>query len=274
MSLYGTQAMFERITSFQNARVKLARALRDKKDREREQRFVIDDGRDLMRALACGYQADYVLFSPRGQNARFGYDVPARQVFEVPEEIMQKASYREHPGDVLAVMHAKPSKGRAALEAELDGAALALVNLQKPGNIGALMRTADASGFKHVLLIDTSLDLYNPNIIRSSTGACFLDNVYTVNSAEALDVLQHKGYWIASAHLQGQTALFDIAFPRKTAVVLGTEDVGLPDEWVAACDALVIIPMAGQISDSLNVSVSGAVIMYEVFRQHLLLGHP
>jgi len=267
--------MFEKITSTQNPRVKLAHALRDKKDRDRQQRFVIDDGRDLERALACGYVVDFALYCPElNRGERFAYAVPRERVFEVPRAVMEKAAYRENPSEVLAVMVSQPVQGQAALNAALriDGAVLVLVNLQKPGNIGALLRTADASGFKTVVFVDTSLDLYNPNIIRSSTGTCFLGNVYSVTTAQALASLKRGGYWTIAAHLEGSVSLYAAQFPPKTAIVLGTEDVGLPQVWADACDVRVRIPMVGQVSDSLNVSVSGAVMMYEVFRQHSSLG--
>lgn len=274
LTAYITWPMFDKITSIQNPRVKLTRALRDKKDREREQRFVIDDGRDLERALACGYTVDFALYCPELSEGRFAYAVPSARVFEVPRSVMEKAAYRENPSDVLAVMESHPVKGHAALDATLQtaGAVLVLVNLQKPGNLGALMRTADASGFKALVWVDTSLDVYNPNIIRSSTGTCFLDNVYSLKTTEALDVFKRHNYWMTAAHLQGSVSLYEAKFPHKTAIVLGTEDVGLPKLWADACDERVYIPMVGQVSDSLNVSVSGAVMMYEVFRQHLLLG--
>jgi TrmH family RNA methyltransferase len=144
---------------------------------------------------------------------------------------------------------------------------LVLVDLRKPGNIGALLRTADATGFRAVLLVDTSVDIYNPNVIRSSTGASFLHNIYDVTSQEAAAFLEARGYRTLAAVVDGETSLFETNLRGKTAVILGTEDHGLPDFWMKNATQCVRIPMVGSLSDSLNVSVSGAVMMYEVLRQ-------
>ncbi len=261
--------MVEKITSFQNPRLKLIKKLREKKDRERERRFVIDDGRDLERALACGYEVDFALVAPDlttdAQALPAGVDED--QVYEVNREMLEKASYRTNPGALVAVMHAKPVPGVADLAQIAGQPILGLVNLQKPGNIGALLRTADAAGYPAVLLIDTVLDRYNPNLIRSSTGACFLDIVYAVSSAEARAFFREYDYQVLAAHLAGSRSLFETDIATRSAILLGTEDVGLDATWAEAADVLVRIPMPGKISDSLNVSVSGAVLMYEALRQ-------
>lgn len=181
---------------------------------------------------------------------------------------MRKTSYRENPAPFLAVMRQKPALGLDALRHRSDMLLLALVNLQKPGNIGALLRTADATGFSSIILIDTVLDIYNPNIIRSSTGACFLNNIYTLNTAQALTYFREFGYNIIAAAVDGDVELFDVDFQQKTVIVLGTEDEGLNEAWLQAADQRVCIPMRGTIADSLNVSVSGALFMYEALRQH------
>lgn len=261
--------MFEKITSFQNPRLKLIKKLRDKKERERERRFVIDDARDLERALACGYRVDYCFYAPALADGYFIPALPKHQVYEVSAEMMEKAGYRANPGGFLAVMHDKPVRDYRQLAAAVNQPVLGMVNLQKPGNIGALLRTADATGFKTILLIDTSLDLYNPNIIRSSTGACFLDNIYYVTTGQAVEFFKKNQYQVLSAHLAGEASLFDVEMADRCAIILGTEDVGLDESWVQHSDKLVKIPMMGELSDSLNVSVSGAIFMYEALRQRL-----
>lgn len=261
--------MFEKITSFQNPRLKLIKKLRDKRGREQEGRFVIDDQRDLERALERGYRADYVFYCPELAGGAFVHGLARDQVYEVSRDIMEKASYRASPGGFAAVMFQKPMRDLKALESLADMPIIGLVNLQKPGNIGALLRTADATGFKAVFLIDSTLDLYNPNIIRSSTGACFLDTIYVLTSAEAKSFFQERGYTTIAAHVEGTVGLYDLRFDERSAVLLGTEDLGLDDSWTAFCDVLARIPMAGQITDSLNVSVSGAIFMYEVLRQKM-----
>lgn len=261
--------MGERITSLQNARVKLVRALRDKTDRLKHGLFVVDDERDLERALATGHEVVFGFVCPELARGRSAPEIPSALLHEVTREVMLKVSYRENPSAHVVVLKAHDERGAADLERVPDAPVLALVGLQKPGNIGALMRTADASGFASVFLIDTTLDRYNPNIIRSSTGASFLDNVYRLDSAAALRFFKARDYLTVAAYLQGAVSLYEVRFTARTAVVLGTEDEGLDDHWRDASRVLMKIPMVGQVTDSLNVSVSGAVIMYEVFRQQV-----
>lgn len=257
----------ERITSLQNPRVRLARQLQEKKTRRAEKRFVIDYSRDLERALRHGYRADYVLATPALLNAEEmrlleGVHAP---VFEVSEEVLAKAGYRQHPTGVVAVMHQPEPRLLPTLHPQQP--VLLLVALEKPGNIGALLRTADAAGVAAVLLVDIALDLYNPNVIRASTGACFLPFVYETTTQDALTFCRQHGYNIVSAHLEGTHSVFDLDLRQSTAIVLGQEDVGLSPLWRDACHALVKIPMMGTLTDSLNVSVAGAVILYEALRQ-------
>lgn len=180
---------------------------------------------------------------------------------------MEKVSYRENPTPIVAVMKQKPPLNLDHLRDAAGTQLLALVNLQKPGNIGALLRTADATGFKTILLVDTSLDIYNPNIIRSSTGACFLGNIYTLSTSQALTYFKEAGYAIIAAAVDGHVDLFDVDLRSKVVIALGTEDCGLDANWLQQADQRVRIPMVGQIADSLNVSVSGAIFMYEALRQ-------
>jgi RNA methyltransferase, TrmH family len=266
--------MSEKITSFQNPRVKLIKRLRDKRDREREGRFVIDDLRDFERALDCGFELDYAFICPElAEDARelnrAERRIPVQKRFEVSREMMEKVSYRTHPGVISGVMHMPSVSNFEQATAYVTSPVLSLVGLQKPGNIGALLRTADAAGFKTIFLIDTALDLFNPNIIRSSTGAVFLPNIYQITGTQAATFFQQQHYQLVAAHLEGDENLFSVQFADRCAILLGTEDVGLDDIWVERCDVLLKIPMVGELSDSLNVSVSGAVIMYEVLRQRM-----
>lgn len=263
-------SIFDKITSLQNPRVKQIKKLRDRRGRDKEQRFVIDDARDLQRALACGYTVEYAFYCPA---LATGTDATLQQighasVYEVPVDIMRKAGYRENPSPFIAVMQQKPAPSLDTLRQRQDNLLLGLVNLRKPGNIGALLRTADATGVKSILLIDTRLDIYNPNVIRSSTGACFLNNIYTLTTTQAMDYFKEQGYSIVAAAVDGNVDLFDVDFRQKSVIVLGTEDQGLDESWQQAADQRVKIPMMGTIADSLNVSVSGAVFMYEALRQN------
>lgn len=258
---------FERITSFQNARVKQIKRLRERKAREREGRFVIDNGRDLERALGCGYAVDYVLYCAEIGPEPLIERLPVGSVYAVPRDLLEKVSYRQSPSPVVAVMAQKPPPTLDDLRRAGGSPVLALVQVEKPGNVGALLRTADATGFTAICLIDTPLDIYNPNVIRSSTGACFLDNIHTLTTAEALAFFDEQDYAIVAAVVDGERDLYEADLRGRLVVALGAEDRGLPPAWIDRARQRVAIPMVGRLSDSLNVSVSGAVLMYEALRQ-------
>lgn len=258
---------FEQITSPQNSKVKLINRLRSKRGREQENLFVIDYERDLDRAIAQGYEIEFLLYCPSVADESALAEFSNTQIYEVSEQVLNKVSYRENSTGIVAVLKAMQTKGLSDLEQASIQNAIGLVDLRKPGNIGALLRTADATGFDAILLVDMSLDLYNPNIIRSSTGACFLDNIYQLDSASTIQYCQSNDIQIISAYVTGNQTLYDVDFRQKTAIMLGTEDKGLDQQWIENSDYLVQIPMAGRISDSLNVSVSGAIFMYEALRQ-------
>ena len=252
------------ITSEQNAKIKLVRRLRSKRGRANAKRFVVDYERDLQRALRCGYAIDFLLHSPEIAAAP---SLDQVEIFQVTPQLLKRVSYRENPAGMIAVLHSRPAKGLLDLVDAGPNHILVLVNLSVPGNVGALLRTADAAGIDAVILVDSALDLYNPNIIRSSTGACFRDNVYQLGSDDALAYLGQQGFQIVAAAIDGASSLFELEFGANTAVALGAEDRGLPEAWRSVADQLARIPMAGGLADSLNVSVCGAILMYERYRQ-------
>lgn len=260
---------FETITSFQNPKIKLVRKLRDKRERDQSGLFLIDYDRDMQRALTCGYTVEFILYCPELAEAALPVLLKSGgTIYTVSAEMLQKAGYRENPSGIVAVLRQRPPHRVHDLDQIHTSSILGLVNLQKPGNIGALMRSADAAGFGAIFLIDCTLDIFNPNLIRSSTGACFLNNIFTLTSTEARTYFQAAGYAVFAATPEGSVDLFSADFRDKTALILGTEDQGLDTYWMDNCDQRVKIPMQGVISDSLNVSVSGAILMYEVYRQH------
>ncbi len=252
------------VASAHNAKIKLVKRLRGKRGREQAARFVIDYERDFRRALRCGYVPEFLLHCPDVAELDLPADVEAHAV---TPQLMSRISYRENPSGLIAVMHSQPARGAAELARASIERALALVDLRVPGNIGALLRTADAAGMDAVVLVDSALDLYNPNVIRSSTGACFLDSIYQTDSDEALAALRGKGFQIICADVDGGASVFETDLRGKIAIVVGAEDRGLSQYWLDRADRRVKIPMGGRLSDSLNVSVSGAVIMYELYRQ-------
>lgn len=254
------------ITSPQNSKIKLVQRLRGKRGRQREARFVIDYERDLQRALLLGYDIDFILHCPELAPAPAGIDAERHPLTTA---LFKRVAYRENPDSLVAVLHCKPARDLAVLQARAVHHAIALVGLAVPGNIGALLRSADAAGIDAVILVDSAVDIYNPNVIRSSTGACFRDNIYQLSGDEALAFFKREGFQLVAADVAGGLTLYEIDFRSKTALALGAEDRGLPPEWIDHADQVARIPMKGAVCDSLNVSVSGALMMYEMFRQTL-----
>lgn len=262
----------QQITSFQNSKIKLASKLvTSKRQREKEGLFVVEYARDLQRALDNGYQVEYAFYCSdlaTEDDKRLLSQLDKSRIYQVDADLMAKASYRQNPNALVAILQQKPVL--TVMDARQNQAQhiLALVDLRKPGNIGALLRTADAAGIEMICLIDSNLDRYNPNIIRASTGTIFLDNIYQMSQEEAFAFFEQATVQVVAAHLAGEKSLYDLDFTNgRSAIVLGTEDVGLDDIWIQHCDQLVKIPMMGSVADSLNVSVSGAIFMYEALRQ-------
>jgi TrmH family RNA methyltransferase len=259
------------ITSFQNSKIKLANKLVNKRERQQQKLFLIDYARDLERALEHDYTVEFTFYCEALATAEDNLllaQLGTSEVYDVSADLMEKASYRQNPGGLVAIMRQKPMLTAADAEKIQSQHILGLVNLSKPGNIGALLRTADAAGFNAILLIDSQLDIYNPNIIRASTGAVFLDNIYQMTMLDALNFFAKHEISIVATHLNGTISLYEFDFTaQRTTIIFGAEDTGLEETWVSHCDALVKIPMIGHLSDSLNVSVSGAICMYEALRQ-------
>ncbi|MEO0597208.1 MAG: TrmH family RNA methyltransferase [Chloroflexota bacterium] len=265
----------QQITSLQNSKIKLANKLLSKRQREKNNLFLVDDARDLRRALDNDYKVEFAFYCAEyatSEDDTLREQISSDALYDVPAELIDKASYRQNAGGLVAVLQQKPAltyEDARSFIAENDVQhILGLADLRKPGNIGALLRTADATNTQMICLIDSALDGYNPNIIRASTGAIFLDNVYMLSRDEALSLFNQHSIAILAAHLSGTASLYDVDFVnQRTAIILGTEDTGLDDWWVEKCNQLVKVPMLGTVTDSLNVSVTGALFMYEMLRQ-------
>ncbi len=256
-----------RITSLGNSKVKLIHRLRNKRGRQSESRFVVEYPRDIQRALLQGYELDFLLACPALAGSQARDFAAGRDAIEVSPQILKRLSYRENPSGLLAVMKTKRTKTLRDLKKSKLDTAILLVDPRKPGNIGALLRSGDAAGIDAMILVDCALDIYNPNIIRNSAGACFGQNIYQLNSEEAIACFKERGFQLIAADGRGESSLFCLDLRPKTAIVLGTEAAGLGANWLQICDRRVRIPMVGSLADSLNLSVCGAIFMYELLRQ-------
>ena len=251
--------MAERITSGQNPKIKDLLLL-ESKSRERKARglFVVEGRREYERALAAGY-APATVFVREGEA-----EAPTAD-FVVSDRVYEKIACRGGTEGVVAVMRAREI---SLQELHLSPAPLILVleSVEKPGNLGAVLRTADAAGADAVLVCDPLTDLYNPNLIRASLGAVFSVPTVACTSEEACAWLKAHGIAILTAQLQDSLPYYETDMVRATALVFGTEDKGLSAFWREQADAHIRIPMAGRM-DSLNVSVSAAILAFEAVRQ-------
>ena len=266
------------ITSLKNPRVKAAIQLRDRRHRRRAGRFLIDGVRELRRALEGGIEIDE-LFVCRDlcregetrETVRLAAQSAAR-AYDVSVSVCEKLAYGQRAEGVVAVAIAPR---RTLAELALPDAPLiaVVVGIEKPGNLGAIVRTADGAGISAVVAADGGTDLYNPNAIRASLGAIFTLPVCSADSRETIDWLDRLNVNMVAACVDADCDYWEIDYTLPTAIVLGSEDEGLPAEWRDRAGAQVRLPMRGRV-DSLNVSATAAVLYYEALRQRSAAANP
>lgn len=254
------------LSSPQNPEVKHLAALQDRRERQRSGEFLVEGARESLRALQGGVQATGLYVCPELHGPQVPALLPELERAGPPGTRLSPAAFakisrRQNPDGVLL-------RARAHTPAlpPLPGSALLLVavGVEKPGNLGALLRTADGAGVDGVLLAGET-DPFNPNTIRASQGAVFSVPLGVMPEGEALAWLQAQGFALLAATPEATQTLWDADYRGRVAVCLGTEHAGLPPHWKAASSG-VGIPMRGG-ADSLNVGVSGALLMYEALRQ-------
>ena len=265
--------MEEIITSAQNPKIKRLLALQQKSSERREAGlFVVEGRREIEHCLEAGYEIDTLFVCPEicklmpGHSALMpGIDPASTKVFEVSPSVYEKIAYRSGTEGLIAEVRTK-SLGLADLQLSENPLIVVLESVEKPGNLGAVLRSADASGADAVIVCDPWTDLYNPNLIRSSIGAIFTVPCVACSSAECIEFLKAHGIKILTAQLQDSDLYYASDMKCGVAIVMGTESTGLTDIWRKAADAHIRIPMLGRL-DSLNVSVSAAILLFEAVRQ-------
>ena len=259
--------MNEVITSVQNGRVKRVLALQQKSsERRREGLFVVEGRRELGHLIEAGYEVDTVLFCRELlDEVSFVERIPCRERVEVSSYVYGKIAYRESTEGIMALVQ-EQKLGLQDLKLSEKSLVVVLERVEKPGNLGAILRSADAAGADAVIVCDPLTDLYNPNLIRSSIGACFTVPTVACTSEECIRFLKETGVQILTAQLQDSSLYYDVDMKVATALVMGTESTGLTQVWRDAADRHIRIPMLGRL-DSLNVSVSTAILLFEAVRQ-------
>ena len=268
----------ESITSAQNAKIKTLMELQEKsKARRKEGLFVVEGRRELEHCIASGYAVHTVFICKEilGEDAsRSVYGIidktevsQQRQctIIEIPKPLYEKVAYRGSTEGVIAELHCK-EHSLENLELKENPLVVILESVEKPGNLGAVLRSADAAGVDAVVICDQLTDLYNPTAIRSSIGGIFTVPTAAATSEETIKWLKENGIKIYTAQLQDSEWYYDTDMKSGTAIVMGTEATGLTSIWRKAADAPIKIPMLGRL-DSLNVSVSAAILMYEAISQ-------
>ncbi|HNX53341.1 MAG TPA: RNA methyltransferase [Pontiellaceae bacterium] len=258
--------MSAEITSVQNERVKqIIKLQRKASARRAEGLTVIEGAREVSRAIENGWQPVELWLCSELGTGKPQIDTAGRECFQCSRAVFEKISYREGPDGVLAV---GPLVGRTLAELKLSKNPLILVaeGLEKPGNLGALLRTADGAGADAVIVCDSATDLNNPNVIRASIGTLFYLPVAEASSEEAIAFLKEQGVKVLSAVPDAEAVYTGVDLTGPVAIVVGAEDTGLSSQWKGSADLNVKIPMLGK-NDSLNVSVSAAILLYEAVRQ-------
>jgi RNA methyltransferase, TrmH family len=262
------RAMPTLVTSPTNPRVKELVRLRERRAREAAGVAVVEGAREALRAVAGGWTLRLVAtsaahFSPEARAAAPGLAAAAAEHLELGEAAFAKVSLRQHPDGVLALV-APPASGAAPWRA--DGLYLVADGLEKPGNLGALLRTADAAGVDAVFVTGRGTDLLNPHVVRASMGSIFTRPVQTIDGDDLRRALRERGVRLVATSPHAATDLWDADLRGAVAILVGTEHEGLAEPWLAAADLHVRVPMAG-LADSLNVATTGALLLFEARRQ-------
>ena len=268
------------LSSTQNPKIKQLLTLQQKSaERRKAGLFVVEGRRELQHCLDAGMEVDTMFYCPElwggeantmeeGNPMELLEKVP--HAFQVTPELYQKIAYRSSTEGLVAEVKEKPISLND-LHLKANPLLIILESVEKPGNLGAILRSADAAGADGVIVCDPLTDLYNPNLIRSSIGAVFTVPCVACTSEECIAFFRERGIRILTAQLQDSSLYYDAPMTGPTAIVMGTEATGLTGQWRQAADAHIRIPMLGRL-DSLNVSVSAAILLFEAVRQRQARG--
>ncbi len=252
------------IISLQNPKVKYIVKLReDKRQRQRDGLILVEGYDELTLALNSGLKPQSLLTAP--ELVSRSIDIPNADVTTVSRTVFEKISYRDNPDGWLGIF---PTPKTSMEELKLSASPLVILaeSVEKPGNLGAILRTADAAGVDAVIVCDPRVDLWNPNVIRASRGAVFAVPTVEADSSTVLAWLRSRKMRVLAATPSAEVLYTDVNLKVPTAIAVGTEDEGLTDFWMQHADIKVKIPMLGRVN-SLNVSIATALITYESVRQ-------
>jgi TrmH family RNA methyltransferase len=255
----------KQITSAQNPYIKSLIQLQEKsKARKQSGTFLIEGMREIELAIKGNYEIETILFLPELVSNNQITKLTDNPI-EISKEVYQKLAYRDTTEGILAIAKTK-SHQFSDLKLPENPLILVMEAIEKPGNIGAILRTCDAAKIDAVIIANPKTDLYNPNIVRSSVGCLFTNQIATGSTEEVIDFLIQNSINFYSATLQNSTSYHTQNYTLPTALVVGTEASGLSEPWRKKATQNIIIPMQGEI-DSMNVSVAAAILIFEAKRQ-------
>ena len=257
----------KQISSIHNTYIKSLVFLKEKaKSRHQKGFFLIEGHKEISLAIKVGYEIERILFYPqicaKHEIKKWSDN---SELIEISKDVYKKLAYRKTTEGVIGV--AKIRKlSLASLKIGSNSLILIAESIEKPGNIGALLHTADAANIDAVIIANPKCDLYNPNLVRSSLGCLFTNQIATGTTTEIINFLKENKISIYCANLQNANSYHTQDYTASTAIVVGNENMGLSKEWRDAATKNVIIPMHGKV-DSMNVSVSAAILIFEAKRQ-------
>ncbi|NND62324.1 MAG: RNA methyltransferase [Flavobacteriaceae bacterium] len=260
--------MHKQITSVQNPLIKQVLLLSEKsRERKKQGLFVIEGQREISLAICGGFEIKTLLFCAEILESEVtSFTTDHAEIIEISREVYEKLAYRGSTEGILAIAKTKET-GLDQLTFQKKNPLILIAEApEKPGNIGALLRTADAANLDAVIIANPKTDLYNPNIVRSSVGGLFINQIASGSTKEVIAYLQENNIGVFCAALQASKPYIECDFTQAAALVVGTEATGLSEDWLNNSTQNIVIPMQGQI-DSMNVSVAAGILIFEAKRQ-------
>lgn len=258
-----------KITSAQNPQLKAAKKLKDRKGRDSTGDFAIEGYRELSRATAVEVHTLFVcpnLYLGSNEGALIdSLFKRGATVLELPEDLFRKLSFRDRPDGLFAIAK-QPNQTLSDMKLSTNPFLLIAQSIEKPGNLGSILRSCDAVGVDGCVVVDRCTDIYNPNVVRASVGTLFTVPTVETSTDELFAYLKKHHIAIVATTPDAQDEYTQVDLTRPVAIAVGTEQLGLSDEWLDAADIKVKIPMRGQ-ADSLNVASATTLMLYEVLRQ-------
>ncbi len=270
----GEGKLITRITSPTNPKVKRLVRLRARRHRDLERAFLIEGYRELLKATSCGIPIEELYMCPElflGNNEPALVDrivATGARLIRLAPIPFRKAAYRDRPEGLLAVAPQFETR-LAQLPPSTGSLVLVVESIEKPGNLGTMLRTADAAGVAAVVVADPATDLFNPNVVRASLGSLFAIPLASGAADEVMDWLAEQGFTVVVTSPNAATEYWEIPFSRQVAIVIGSEQYGLSSRWLDGRHPAVRIPMAGS-TDSLNASTAAGILLFEAVRQRTI----